>query len=257
MGSEVAWSGPRPLRRARPRLHRAGPGRHPARRRGRAHRPGRTVLAGRGAAGRPAGGVGQGRGRPRAGTAGCRWRVAGCCCPSSSAPRWYRWTRTRCAWEHVTHSFGEPYGAQRGGVEVSICGPPDAVVHIACGGRPVTLELAKLAGHLAGGRRRPRRRARLASGRTRAATGGRCAARPRRARARRLPRRRRCRLSCRDRVLLRPGVPGGRRDGVVLADLGVERATRPRTGRAAVRSIHGLRIDVDVHLMGSAATAAW
>ena len=29
-------------------------------------------------------------------------------------------------WQHVTHSFGEPYGAQRGGVEVSVCGPDDA-----------------------------------------------------------------------------------------------------------------------------------
>ena len=26
-------------------------------------------------------------------------------------------------WQHTTHSFGEPYGAQRGGVEVSVCGP--------------------------------------------------------------------------------------------------------------------------------------
>ena len=33
------------------------------------------------------------------------------------------WTSTRVAWQHVTHSFGEPYGAQRGGVEVSVCGP--------------------------------------------------------------------------------------------------------------------------------------
>ena len=49
------------------------------------------------------------------------------------------------AWEHVTRSFGEPYGAQRGGVEVSVCGPPDTVVHVECGGRAVALELAKLA----------------------------------------------------------------------------------------------------------------
>lgn len=49
------------------------------------------------------------------------------------------------AWEHVTHSFGEPYGAQRGGVEVSVCGPPDAVVHVECGGRTVAFELTKLA----------------------------------------------------------------------------------------------------------------
>jgi hypothetical protein len=49
------------------------------------------------------------------------------------------------AWEHVTRSFGEPYGAQRGGVEVSVCGPPDALVHVECGGRRVAVELAKLA----------------------------------------------------------------------------------------------------------------
>jgi hypothetical protein len=36
-------------------------------------------------------------------------------------------------------------------VEVSVCGPPDAVVHIECGGRGVALELAKLAGHVAAG----------------------------------------------------------------------------------------------------------
>jgi hypothetical protein len=49
------------------------------------------------------------------------------------------------AWQHVTHSFGEPYGAQRGGVEVSVCGPSDAQVSIECGGRAVRLELAELA----------------------------------------------------------------------------------------------------------------
>ncbi|HVH24222.1 MAG TPA: DUF3604 domain-containing protein, partial [Pseudonocardia sp.] len=38
-------------------------------------------------------------------------------------------------WEHTTHSFGEPYGAQRGGVEVSICGPADAMVYLDCAGR--------------------------------------------------------------------------------------------------------------------------
>jgi Protein of unknown function (DUF3604) len=52
------------------------------------------------------------------------------------------------AWEHVTHSFGEPYGAQRGGVEVSVCGPPDAQVHIECGGRALHIDLADLAARL-------------------------------------------------------------------------------------------------------------
>ncbi len=55
------------------------------------------------------------------------------------------------AWEHVTHSFGEPYGAQRGGVEVSVCGPADAQVHLECGGRTVRIGLAELAARLAGG----------------------------------------------------------------------------------------------------------
>jgi hypothetical protein len=55
------------------------------------------------------------------------------------------------AWQHTTHSFGEPYGAQRGGVEVSVCGPDDAQVWIACAGRSVRIGLAALADRLAGG----------------------------------------------------------------------------------------------------------
>jgi Protein of unknown function (DUF3604) len=55
------------------------------------------------------------------------------------------------AWEHVTHSFGEPYGAQRGGVEVSVVGPGDAVVHIGCGGRSIRIGLAELADRLSTG----------------------------------------------------------------------------------------------------------
>jgi hypothetical protein len=57
----------------------------------------------------------------------------------------------RVAWEHVTHSFGEPYGAQRGGVEVSVCGPLDAQVHIECAGRSVRVLLGELAERLATG----------------------------------------------------------------------------------------------------------
>ena len=45
---------------ARPRLRRAGPRRHPARRRGRPHRPGRAGAGARAPPRRPAGGVGQG-----------------------------------------------------------------------------------------------------------------------------------------------------------------------------------------------------
>jgi hypothetical protein len=55
------------------------------------------------------------------------------------------------AWEHVTHSFGEPYGAQRGGVEVSVCGPGDAQVRVECAGRTVRIGLAELADRLARG----------------------------------------------------------------------------------------------------------
>ena len=54
-------------------------------------------------------------------------------------------------WRHVTRSFGEPYGAQRGGVEVSVCGPDDARLDIVCSGREVRMRLAELAARLAGG----------------------------------------------------------------------------------------------------------
>jgi hypothetical protein len=49
------------------------------------------------------------------------------------------------AWEHVTHSFGEPYGAQRGGVEVSVVGPDDAQLTIDCSGRSHRITLGELA----------------------------------------------------------------------------------------------------------------
>ena len=55
------------------------------------------------------------------------------------------------AWQHMTHSFGETYGAQRGGVEVSVCGPADAEVSIECAGRTVRVGLAELAERLATG----------------------------------------------------------------------------------------------------------
>ena len=54
-------------------------------------------------------------------------------------------------WRHVTHSFGEPYGAQRGGVEVSVCGPADAQVIVDCAGRSLRIGLAELAERLAHG----------------------------------------------------------------------------------------------------------
>jgi hypothetical protein len=49
-------------------------------------------------------------------------------------------------WEHVTHSFGEPYGAQRGGVEVSVVGPDDAELTIDCAGRSHRISLGDLTG---------------------------------------------------------------------------------------------------------------
>jgi PAS domain-containing protein len=52
------------------------------------------------------------------------------------------------AWAHTTHSFGEPYGAQRGGVEVSVCGPADAMVHVECAGRSLRVGLGELADRL-------------------------------------------------------------------------------------------------------------
>ncbi len=54
-------------------------------------------------------------------------------------------------WRHVTHSFGEPYGAQRGGVEVSVCGPDDARLDLVCGGREIRIGLGELAARLAVG----------------------------------------------------------------------------------------------------------
>ena len=54
----------------------------------------------------------------------------------------------RVTWHHVTHSFGEPYGAQRGGVEVSVCGPDEAQVIIVCAARSVRIGLAELATRL-------------------------------------------------------------------------------------------------------------
>ncbi|WP_157017985.1 DUF3604 domain-containing protein [Cryptosporangium arvum] len=51
-------------------------------------------------------------------------------------------SRTSARWRASTKSFGEPYGAQRGGVELTLVGPPDATVTL--GG--VRTRLAKLVG---------------------------------------------------------------------------------------------------------------
>lgn len=54
-------------------------------------------------------------------------------------------------WAHTTHSFGEPYGAQRGGVEISVCGPAGAELEVACADRLLRIGLGELAARLAGG----------------------------------------------------------------------------------------------------------
>jgi hypothetical protein len=54
--------------------------------------------------------------------------------------------RSRLAWRNSTRSFGEPYGAQRGGVECTLAGPPDASVRLRAGDRTGRFRLADLAG---------------------------------------------------------------------------------------------------------------
>ena len=50
----------------------------------------------------------------------------------------------RVAWRHCAHSFGEPYGSQRGGIELTVAGPAHATVTIAAGGRCEELGLGEL-----------------------------------------------------------------------------------------------------------------
>jgi hypothetical protein len=54
-------------------------------------------------------------------------------------------TATEVTWSNTTHSFGELYGAQRGGIDVSVIGPPDAVLTVSSGDRRLELTLAELA----------------------------------------------------------------------------------------------------------------
>jgi hypothetical protein len=72
--------------------------------------------------------------------------------PGFVGPEVVAMTEREVVWEHTTHSFGEPYGAQRGGVEVSICGPAHAQVLLECGGRSWRIGLTELAARLAAGR---------------------------------------------------------------------------------------------------------
>ncbi|HEX6358050.1 DUF3604 domain-containing protein [Actinophytocola sp.] len=51
------------------------------------------------------------------------------------------------AWSATTKSFGEPYGAQRGGVEVTLVGPDDAVVEVKTAHGGLTTRLGELRGN--------------------------------------------------------------------------------------------------------------
>jgi Protein of unknown function (DUF3604) len=53
-------------------------------------------------------------------------------------------SRERVAWKDVTRSFGEPYGAQRGGIELTVIGPPHATVSVKVGGRSADVSLGDL-----------------------------------------------------------------------------------------------------------------
>jgi Protein of unknown function (DUF3604) len=53
-------------------------------------------------------------------------------------------SRQRVTWRNVTRSFGEPYGAQRGGIELTVTGPPDATVCVDAGGRSAQVSLGRL-----------------------------------------------------------------------------------------------------------------
>jgi hypothetical protein len=52
---------------------------------------------------------------------------------------------TEVGWVHSTKSFGEPYGSQRGGIELSVIGPPEAVVTVTLSGRHLEVSLGELA----------------------------------------------------------------------------------------------------------------
>ena len=228
MGSEVDWSGPRPLR-----VHARG---YTELARVDIVRDGEVVHAVRGEPELPPGEPrvdlrvewGKAR-RPPAGTAGWRCDGGRLLLPELVGPEVVAMDAARaCAWEHTTHSFGEPYGAQRGGVEVSVCGPADALVHLDAPAGTIRIPLAELADRLA---RRPfvpdpgRLPGELALQPAVGALLG---------------------LGVRELdvafdddvraapgVLLRPGVPGGRRAGLVVADLGVLSAATPGTVRTA------------------------
>ena len=48
------------------------------------------------------------------------------------------------AWVCTTYSFGEPYGSQRGGVELTVVGPPEATVRVVVGDARLEVALGEL-----------------------------------------------------------------------------------------------------------------
>ncbi len=56
---------------------------------------------------------------------------------------------TQVSWRATTHSFGEPYGAQRGAVETTLVGPPEAQVEVLAGERVLRATLAEISETLA------------------------------------------------------------------------------------------------------------
>jgi hypothetical protein len=56
--------------------------------------------------------------------------------------------RQRICWTNTTKSFGEPYGAQRGGIEVTLTGPADAVVVVTTLQGELTTTLGALDGRV-------------------------------------------------------------------------------------------------------------
>jgi hypothetical protein len=53
-------------------------------------------------------------------------------------------TTNELTWRNTTHSFGELYGAQRGGIDLSVTGPPEAVLSISSGQRRAEFALNEL-----------------------------------------------------------------------------------------------------------------
>ncbi len=57
-------------------------------------------------------------------------------------------TEREVAWRSTTYGYGEPYGSQRGGVEVSVVGPPEATVSVRVGRAAYDVALGDLRGRV-------------------------------------------------------------------------------------------------------------